>query len=164
MGSVGICCLGIIPNFQCHGNMERKGGCTLTFLTTQPTEPWTTGDPEPGKTKSLLNWPHYDIFPQRKDNSPTPGTGVPGVTDLLIKLCWAAIADRFLSGGPPGAECEVRPGKAGPEGRGGRADTPLAAFTGAGGVWGTTLRWRSSDTQNITGFIRIKRNIWIYTF
>lgn len=79
--------------------------------------------------------------------SPMPGTGVPGAMGLLMKLCWAAMADRFLSGGPPGAVCV-----AGSEGLadadagaigGRRAMGPgLGATIGTGR--GVTCLWRSS--------------------
>lgn len=45
------------------------------------------GPQEPGKSKSHLNRPHYDVVPLRAGSSPNPGTGVPEVTGFLIKLC-----------------------------------------------------------------------------
>lgn len=118
------------------------------------------GTQEPGKSKSHLNRPHYDVVPLCAGSSPNPGTGVPEVTGFLIKLCWAATADRFLSGGPPGAEWEARPGKVGSEAEGGRAPAMLAGLAVTGGVLGMTLRWRSSNTGNNGGLHFKKKKKW----
>lgn len=110
------------------------------------------GTQEPGKSKSHLNRPHYDVVPLRAGSSPNPGTGVPEVTGFLIKLCWAATVDRFLSGGPPGAEWEARPGKVGSEAGGGRPTARLAGLAVTEGALGMTWRCRSSETPDIGGF------------
>lgn len=88
-------------------------------------------------------------------DSPTPGTGVPGaMMGLLMKVCWATIAGRFLSGGPPGAvwgaASEVFEGPAGAGAGGGRAvmGPGLGATTGTGR--GVTILWRSSKTEPST--------------
>lgn len=112
------------------------------------------GTQEPGKSKSHLNRPHYDVVPLRAGSSPNPGTGVPEVTGFLIKLCWAATVDRFLSGGPPGAEWEARPGKVGSEAVGGRPTATLAGLAITEGALGMTWRCRSSETRDIGGFTR----------
>lgn len=112
------------------------------------------GTQEPGKSKSHLNRPHYDVVPLRAGSSPNPGTGVPEVTGFLIKLCWAATVDRFLSGGPPGAEWEARPGKVGSEAVGGRPTATLAGLAVTEGALGMTWRCRSSETRDIGGFTR----------
>lgn len=114
------------------------------------------GTQEPGKSKSHFNRPHYDVVPLREGSSPNPGTGVPEVTGFLIKLCWAATVDRFLSGGPPGAEWEARPGKVGPEAGGGRPTATLTGLAVTEGALGMTWRCRSSETRNIGGFVQKK--------
>lgn len=71
------------------------------------------------------------VDPKSAHHSPTPGAGEPvGVAFLLSRIwCWAEV-DRFLSGGPPGAEIRaavaVGPG-------GGRATTARCGVTGTGG-------------------------------
>lgn len=70
-------------------------------------------------------------------HSPTPRAGEPvGVAILLSRLwCWAEV-DRFLSGGPPGAEIRAG-GAVGPGG--GRAATARFGVTGTGGRGVTCL-------------------------
>lgn len=60
---------------------------TLTLTHTQTQSLMQLGTQEPGKSKSHLNRPHYDVVPLRAGSSPNPGTGVPEVTGFLIKLC-----------------------------------------------------------------------------
>lgn len=93
-------------------------------------------------------------------HSPTPGAGKPeGVTFLLSRLwCWAEL-DRFLSGGPPGAE--IRAG--GPVGPGGgRAATARFGVTGTGRR-GVICLWRSSERKRpVSVLIEAVNNFYFF--